>query len=133
MDIIKALIPLRWYHIYKDYDGIVLVLFLRRSLYDVFSFKITNLMIPVENAQLIPIDTVIRKHDNQSIRKRKNMLLKELNWCNEHASDICNTANVLYRKYLSGENFSAKNQCVDFLRLETECILYNKKLSSKNK
>ncbi|MCD8068297.1 MAG: type III toxin-antitoxin system ToxN/AbiQ family toxin [Lachnospiraceae bacterium] len=92
-----------------------------------------NLMIPVENAQLIPIDTIVRKHDNQNIRKRKNILLKELNWCNEHASDICNTANVLYRKYLSGENFSAKNQCVDFLRLETEYILYNKKLSSRSK
>ncbi|MCD7751086.1 MAG: type III toxin-antitoxin system ToxN/AbiQ family toxin [Lachnospiraceae bacterium] len=102
-----------------EYDG---------ELLGVLNF---NLMIPVETAQLISIDTTIRKHDNQNIKNRKKLLFKELGWCNEHAIDICNTANVLYRKYLSGENFSAKNQCVDFLRLEAECIRYNKNLPPK--
>ncbi len=99
-----------------EYDG---------KLLGVLNF---NLMIPVETAQLTPIDTTIRKHDNLNIRNRKALLRKELEWCNEHAGDICNTANVLYRKYLSGENFSARTQCVDFSKLETECIHYNKML-----
>ncbi|MCD8326220.1 MAG: type III toxin-antitoxin system ToxN/AbiQ family toxin [Lachnospiraceae bacterium] len=87
-----------------------------------------NLMIPVSNAQLIPIDTTIRRHDRQDVRKKKEHLIKELTWCNAHASDICNTANVLRQKYLSAENFSARTQCVDFLKLEAECIRYNNKL-----
>ncbi|MCD7862958.1 MAG: type III toxin-antitoxin system ToxN/AbiQ family toxin [Lachnospiraceae bacterium] len=99
-----------------EYDG---------ELLGVLNF---NLMIPVERAQLTPIDTIIRKHDVQIIQKRKALLQKELNWCNEHACDICNTANVLYRKYLSGEKFSARTQCVNFSKLETECIHYNKML-----
>ena len=35
--------------------------------------------------------------------------------------DLTNTANVLYSKYVSGEKFAAKEQCLDFKRMETEC------------
>ncbi len=59
-----------------------------------------NLMIPVENAQIQRIDTKIRKHDN----------------------------NVLYQKYITGENFSARKQCLDFKRMELECEKYNLKI-----
>ena len=37
-----------------------------------------NLMIPVEEAQLHKIDTVLRKHDNADTRKKKEWLIKEL-------------------------------------------------------
>ena len=86
-----------------------------------------NLMIPVEEAQIQRIDTKIRKHDNQDTRKKKKLLLKELEWCNEHSRDLINTANVLYQKYVLGENFSAREQCLDFKKMELECARYNQK------
>ena len=90
-----------------------------------------NLMIPVEQAQIQHIDTKIRKHDNADTRKKKELLIKELEWCNKHARDLSNTANVLYQKYKSGEKFSARAQCLDFRRLELECEKYNEKNASK--
>lgn len=86
-----------------------------------------NLMIPVENAQIQCIDTKIRKHDNRDTRKKKELLKKELEWCNEHVADLSNTANVLYQKYISGESFAARKQCLDFKRMELECKKYNEK------
>lgn len=86
-----------------------------------------NLMIPVEEVMLQKIDTKIRKHDNADTRKKKELLIKELEWCNEHARDVINTANVLYEKYISGDMFSAREQCLDFKRMEIEC----KKFSDK--
>lgn len=92
-----------------------------------------NLMIPVEDAQIQRIDTKIHKHDNTDTRKKKELLIKELNWCNEHSRDLTNTANVLYQKYISGENFSAKKQCLDFPKMELECNRYNAKININNK
>ena len=88
-----------------------------------------NLMIPVEDKLIQKIDTQIRKHDNADTRKKKELLIKELEWCNEYARDLTNTANVLYAKYVSGEKFSAREQCLDFKRMETEC----KKFAEKRK
>lgn len=64
-----------------------------------------NLMIPVEDAQLHKIDTVIRKHDNADTKRKKERLIKELKWCNEHERDLVNTARVLYEKYRLKEHF----------------------------
>lgn len=91
-----------------------------------------NLMIPVEEAQIQRIDTQIRKHDNASTRKKKELLIKELEWCNEHSRDLVNTANVLYQKYISGEKFSARKQCLDFRRMELECNRYNSNINTNN-
>ena len=41
-----------------------------------------NLMIPVEDKLIQKIDTQIRKHDNADTRKKKELLIKELEWCN---------------------------------------------------
>ena len=87
-----------------------------------------NLMIPVEDEQIQRIDTKIRKHDNADTRKKKELLIKELEWCNNHARDLTNTANVLYQKYISNEKFSAREQCLDFRRMELECKRYNLKI-----
>lgn len=78
-------------------------------------------MIPVEDAMIQKIDTKVREHDNQDTRKKKQLLINELKWCNEHARDLTNTANVLYEKYVLGEKFSAREQCLDFKRMEIEC------------
>lgn len=84
-------------------------------------------MIPVEDAQIHKIDVTIRKHDNEGVRKKKSILMKELEWCREHERDLNNTARVLYQKYLSGDNFSARKQCLDFIKMEKECQKYNRK------
>lgn len=100
------------------------------SLIGVLNF---NLMIPVETAQIQRIDTKIRKHDNVDTIRKKELLVKELEWCNEHISDLANTANVLYQKYIKGENFAARKQCLDFKRMELECEKYNLKISRDEK
>lgn len=51
-------------------------------------------LIPVEDAQIQRIDTKIRKHDNMDTQRKKELLKRELEWCNEHARDLTNTANV---------------------------------------
>lgn len=89
-----------------------------------------NLMIPVENAQIQRIDTKIRKHDNMDTRRKKELLIKEVEWCNEHISVLVNTANVLYQKYITDEKFAARKQCLDFKRMELECSRYNDKIQN---
>ena len=87
-----------------------------------------NFMIPVEDEQIHRIDTKIRRHDNADTRKKKELLIKELEWCNEHERDLRNTARVLYQKYISGEEFGVRKQCLDFKKLEAECAKYNEKM-----
>lgn len=87
-------------------------------------------MIPVEDAQIQRVDTKIRKHDNTDTRRKKELLIKELEWCNDHVSDLTNTANVLYQKYVSGEKFTARKQCLDFKKMELECNKYNDRVQS---
>ena len=84
-------------------------------------------MIPVEDTLIQKIDTKIRKHDNADTKKKKELLIKELEWCNEHARDLKNTANVLHAKYVSEEKFSAREQCLDFKRMESECKRFAEK------
>lgn len=90
-------------------------------------------MIPIENAQIQRIDTKIRKHDNMDTRRKKELLVKELEWCNEHISNLANTADVLYQKDITGENFSARKHCLDFKRMELECEKYNLKIKRSAK
>ncbi len=91
-----------------------------------------NLMIPVEENQLREIDTEIHKHDNRDTRRRKQRLKKELEWCNEHSRELENTANVLYEMYNSDKQFSARERCADFKKLEKECEKYNRKKETSN-
>ena len=84
-------------------------------------------MIPVEDTLIQKIDTKIRKHDNSDTKKKKELLIKELDWCNEHARDLTNTANVLYAKCASSEKFAAREQCLDFKRMEIECKRFAEK------
>ena len=62
-------------------------------------------------------------------KKKNELLIKKLELCKKHARDLTNTANVLYAKYVSGEKFAARVQCLDFKRMEIEC----KKFSEKKK
>ena len=66
-----------------------------------------NLMIPIEEAQLQPIDLIVRKRDRSEIIRYKELCQKELEWCHRHSEVICNKANVLYQAYLSDGIFPA--------------------------
>ena len=86
-----------------------------------------NLMIPIEEPQLQPIDIITRKRDRAPISHYKEKCRKELQWCRDHSEVICNKANVLYKKYISGDEFRGKDRCLNFPRLEKECERYNSK------
>lgn len=90
-----------------------------------------NLMIPVDECLLQEIDVVVRKRDRENIKNYKNLCQKELSWCREHSEVICNKANVLYKKCISGEDFSGKERCLDFIKLEKECQKFISKAENK--
>lgn len=86
-----------------------------------------NLMIPIEEKQLQAIDVMIRKRDRENIKVYKRLCQQELKWCREHSEVVCNKANVLYKKYIAGEDFPGKERCLDFSKLELMCTKYNDK------
>ena len=90
-----------------------------------------NLMIPIEEAQLQPIDLIVRKRDRSEIIRYKELCQKELEWCHRHSEVICNKANVLYKTYLSDNNYSGRDRCLDFPKLEKECKKFNAKNQTK--
>lgn len=90
-----------------------------------------NLMIPVEQAQLQPIDLIIRKRDRAQIKIYKQLCLQELQWCKNNSETICNKANVLYKRYISDNSLNIRNRCLNFPKLELECQRYNKKKDPK--
>lgn len=91
-----------------------------------------NLMIPVEEEQLQPVDVTIFKRDRENIKYYKRLCQQELEWCCANSETICNKANVLYKKYISNENFAGRERCLNFQRLEAECEKYNEKRKRKS-
>jgi len=91
-----------------------------------------NLMIPVEENQLEIVDTTIYKRDRENIKYYKHLCDLELEWCKKNSEVICNKANVLYKKYLSNDNFSGRERCLNFPKLEAVCSKYNQKGIQKN-
>jgi protein AbiQ len=87
-----------------------------------------NLMIPIEEQQLQLVSTKVAKRDRENIKRYKRLCEMELEWCHEHSEIVCNKANVLYQKYISGENFTGRERCLNFPKLEAECRKYNSKL-----
>ena len=87
-----------------------------------------NLMIPIEEAQLQLVDTTIHKRDRKEIKIYKQLCRQEPEWCQINSETVCNKANVLYKKYISGEDFSGRKRCLDFPKLEQECKKFNLKL-----
>ena len=84
-----------------------------------------NLMIPIEEAQLQPIDLRVKRRDRSNIIQYKRLCQQELDWCHANSEIICNKANVLYKSYISGNVFSGRSRCLNFPRLERECRKYN--------
>ena len=95
-----------------------------------------------EHKYCVPLSKPKKKHEKMrdkidfkkmDTRRKKELLIKELEWCNNHISDLVNTANVLYQKYISGEKFAARKQCLDFKKMELECNKYNSKMQNPPK
>ena len=86
-----------------------------------------NQMIPVEDAQITPIELSFSKNDTPEQHSYKRLCQKEITWIRKHKDDVVNKANVLYNLYMSGENFSAKDRCVNYPVLEQVCEKYNAK------
>ncbi len=84
-----------------------------------------NLMIPVKEELLQFVDTTIFKRDRENIKYYKKLCASELEWCQINSEVICNKANVLYMKYISGESFAGRSRCLNFPQLEIECEKYN--------
>ena len=99
-----------------------------RKLLGVLNF---NLMIPIEMAQLQEINISVHRRDRSKIVHYKELCKKELEWCKEHSEIVCNKANVIYQKYLSGEQWGGRKRCLDFPKLEKECDRFNTKLSER--
>ncbi|MCC8049297.1 MAG: type III toxin-antitoxin system ToxN/AbiQ family toxin [Clostridiales bacterium] len=84
-----------------------------------------NLMIPIEEELLQPVDLSDRKRDRENIKFYKQLCRLELEWCILHHEVICNKANVLYKKYISDEPFAGRERCLNFKKLEVECRKYS--------
>lgn len=98
-----------------------------RKLLGVLNF---NLMIPIEEAQLQLVDTKVYKRDRTEITIYKQLCQQELKWCQENSEIVCNKANVLYKKYVSGEEFTGRERCLNFPKLEMECERYHLRAGS---
>ena len=96
-----------------------------------------NLMIPVTEAQLIPVDLKVHSNDTPEIKAWKRLCIKELKWCRKKDNEtvIRDKARNLYHLCTMDELlpdgkpkvFKGKKRCVDFKKLEKVCDKYNEK------
>ena len=88
-----------------------------------------NLMIPVTDNQLTPIDLRIHEKDTASKKAWKRLCIKELSWCRKAGNDklIRDKAKNLYMLCTNENGFKGKKRCLDFFKLEKVCDKYNRK------
>lgn len=86
-----------------------------------------NLMIPVEDKQLIKVNLKQDKKDTIAEKHYKQLCVDEITWCRKNAEVIINKANCLYDLCTNNSNYKGKDRCLDFEKLEKECIRYNNK------
>lgn len=95
-----------------------------------------NLMIPVTENQLQPVDLKIHENDAPEVKAWKRLCVKELKWCRKEENetmirDKAKNLYVLCTKTPDNnvKEFRGKKRCLDFKKLETICDRYNKKHS----
>ena len=87
-----------------------------------------NLMIPVTDKQLMPVDIKEHKGDTSKIKAWKKLCAKELKWCRQNEKIIRDKAKNLYTLCTDEEKkFKGKKRCLDFKKLEDVCDKYNLK------
>lgn len=102
-----------------------------------------NLMIPVTEAQLIPVDLKIHNNDAPAMKAWKKLCIKELKWCRNKSNEtiirdkvknlysLCTADAETDRK--AAKVFKGKKRCLDFKKLERICDKYNGIAQSENK
>lgn len=81
-------------------------------------------LIPVEESQLRTLDMKDHVHDLPSQKQEKKLRRDELEWVQENKDVIINKARTLYERYISGEPFKRKADCLNFPQLEKLCKKY---------
>ncbi len=99
-----------------------------------------NLMIPVEESQLIPIDLRIHKTDSGKIKAYKYLCINEINFCRkvENEKKIADKVRSLYdlcnkekSKTDKTSEYRGKKRCVNFKKAEAVCDRFNEKHDTK--
>lgn len=93
-----------------------------------------NLMIPVTERQLIPVDLTIHPSDSATEKAYKNLCINEIEYCRKPSFSkiITDKANTLYDLCKKESGYKGKSRCLDFVKLEAICERFNQKLSQKN-
>ncbi len=89
-----------------------------------------NLMIPITDKQLTPVDLKIHNNDSFTVKAWKKLCIKELKWCRQHEIIIRDKAKNLYTLCTSKDKtniFKGKSRCLNFEKLEKICDKYNLK------
>jgi len=83
-------------------------------------------MIPVEDAQLRPLDMAAHPHDTKNQKAEKELRVKETIWCHQHQKEITDKCTALYDLYISNIPFRGRQYCLNFPEMENVCRKYNK-------
>lgn len=89
-------------------------------------------MIPVNDNVLRPLDLTFHKHDTVEQKQEKQLRCDESHWITEHSEEIISNAKNLYKKYVLGEEFKRKVDCLNFPELEKVALKYAKEHSSQH-
>lgn len=94
-----------------------------------------NLMIPITEQQLIPVDLKIHHNDSPEIKSWKRICKKELEWCQIRENEIIirDKAKNIYHLCTTESDFKGKKRCLDFKKLERVCEKYNEGLNTKKR
>ncbi len=85
-----------------------------------------NNMIPVPDTEITPVDTLISDNDSKADRDYKNLLVNQLDWCQNNEAALLNKAQNL-RRIVDNPNFAfVKARCCDFNLLEEKSKLFKK-------
>lgn len=92
-----------------------------------------NLMIPVTEQQMIPVDLKVHPNDAPNIKIWKHLCIKELKWCRKPENEVIvrDKARNLYHLCMTDDHFKGKKRCLDFKKLEAVCERYNGKHGNK--
>ena len=83
-------------------------------------------MIPVEEAQLRPLDMKAHSHDTKKQKDEKALRVKETAWCHKHQQKIVEKCTTLYKMYVDNVPFKGRKHCLDYPAMEKICKEYNK-------
>ena len=84
-----------------------------------------NNMIPVRNDVLRKVDIKINPHDSEETKHYKNLVVDQINFCQQNQEIIVRKANRLYRLINSRNvNRKLKSRCLNWNRLEIVLARY---------